>query len=176
MYQAASGSLCPSTQVIGSLTARTTTGKLSPLFVHGGRPEVLLVLASWCEACLRELPRDLADARSQKDRISFVILDERDSVQAIHNLVASFHITIPILLDRSNGKLTDVGTAAERRLYYYYGALGPFGAIAEHLHITMLPAHFVVDATGTIRESRSGASPDYDPLRAAQLRMALASP
>lgn len=65
-------------------------------FATSGRPTVVIAFASWCAACMAELPRTIADYERYKDRVDFLGIDYQESPNAAKLLVARYNIPFPV--------------------------------------------------------------------------------
>jgi len=61
-----------------------------------GRPTVVVVFASWCAACLSELPRDIADYRRFHEKVTFVGIDYDDTARGLDLVRQGYRIPFPI--------------------------------------------------------------------------------
>lgn len=77
------------------LTFTPLDGGLQPLAVPG-RPTVVIAFASWCVACIQELPRTLADYAKYRDRVAFLGIDYTESPSAAKAMVARYAIPFPV--------------------------------------------------------------------------------
>ncbi len=78
-----------------ALTFVPFDGPPQPL-VQPGKPTVVIAFASWCEPCIQELPRVLADYARFKDRVNFAGIDFLDAEQAGRSVVARYAIPFPV--------------------------------------------------------------------------------
>jgi aminopeptidase N len=72
--------------------------------VTPGKPTVVIVFASWCFACMDEMPRNLANYAKYKDRVNFLGIDYQDGEKSGAAVIAKYAIPFPIERD---GMITD---------------------------------------------------------------------
>lgn len=60
-----------------------------------GHPTVVVVFASWCAGCLRELPRDIDDYKRYHDKATFLGIDYDDNAHAFDLVRQGYHIPFP---------------------------------------------------------------------------------
>ncbi|HTX59861.1 MAG TPA: redoxin domain-containing protein [Verrucomicrobiae bacterium] len=77
-------------------------GAPEPL-VSPGKPTVVVAFASWCQGCLDEMPRLLADYAAFKDRVRFLGIDYLDNAKAGDATVAKYGIAYPVERVREAG-------------------------------------------------------------------------
>ncbi|MGQ0826545.1 MAG: TlpA family protein disulfide reductase [Actinomycetota bacterium] len=106
-------------------------GGRASLADYRGKPVVANFFASWCTACLAELPRFEAIHQDHKDEVQFLGINLQDSDAAARNLIADTGITYDIARD-PNGTLFQ-----------------SFGALA-------MPTTVFLDADGRVVELHSG--------------------
>jgi thiol-disulfide isomerase/thioredoxin len=61
-----------------------------------GKPTVVIAFASWCFACIDEMPRNLADYAKYKDRVNFVGIDYKDGERSGNATIEKFAVPFPI--------------------------------------------------------------------------------
>jgi thiol-disulfide isomerase/thioredoxin len=61
-----------------------------------GRPTVVVVFASWCAACLQELPRDVDDYRRFHSEAEFLGIDYDDNPRGLDLVKKGYGIPFPI--------------------------------------------------------------------------------
>jgi thiol-disulfide isomerase/thioredoxin len=87
------------TQMLGkpvtSVTFVALGGAPRPLAVPG-RPTVVVAFASWCHACIQEMPRTLSEYAKYHDRVTFLGIDYSDPPVVAKQLVAHFGIPFPV--------------------------------------------------------------------------------
>jgi thiol-disulfide isomerase/thioredoxin len=81
-----------------ALTILPIGGTEQPL-ATAGKPTVVIAFASWCFACIDEMPRNVADYAKYKDRVSFVWLDFDDAPASGDKVVAKYAIPAPVVRD-----------------------------------------------------------------------------
>jgi thiol-disulfide isomerase/thioredoxin len=81
----------PATQ----LTFAPIGGTLGPMVVPG-KPTIVIVFASWCSACVDEMPRNVKDYARFKDRVNFLGIDYVDSANGGDAMIAKFAIPFPV--------------------------------------------------------------------------------
>ncbi len=101
-----------------------------------GRPLVVNFFASWCPACITELPTFERAAQDYRGRVAFLGVDEQDDVAAGLRLARNARVTYPLVQDRSDNRL--------------------FRAI----HGTGMPTTGFLASNGTIRQVYSGELSD----------------
>ena len=77
------------------LTFAPLGGAPAPL-VTPGRPTVVIAFASWCVACLQEMPRTIADYAKYHERVSFRGIDYTESPAVAREMVARYAIPFPV--------------------------------------------------------------------------------
>ncbi|HEY1655964.1 MAG TPA: TlpA disulfide reductase family protein [Candidatus Tumulicola sp.] len=61
-----------------------------------GRPTVVIAFASWCEPCIQEMPRTVAEYAKYRDRVTFLGIDYTDPPAVARKLIARFAIAFPV--------------------------------------------------------------------------------
>jgi thiol-disulfide isomerase/thioredoxin len=74
----------------------TPIGGVPGPLVTAGKPTVVIAFASWCFACIDEMPRNLTDYAKYKDRVNFVGIDYMDGETAGNATIAKFAIPFPV--------------------------------------------------------------------------------
>lgn len=77
------------------LTFAPLDGSPAPL-VTPGRPTVVIAFASWCVACIQEMPRTIADYAKYHDRVAFRGIDYTESPAVAKKMVARYAIPFPV--------------------------------------------------------------------------------
>jgi thiol-disulfide isomerase/thioredoxin len=77
------------------LTFLPLDGAMQPL-AQPGKPTVVIAFASWCVACIDEMPQTLADYAAYKDRVNFVGIDYTESAKTAREMVAKYRIPFPV--------------------------------------------------------------------------------
>jgi peroxiredoxin len=129
----------------------TSSGASISSNAYHGKWLVVEFFASWCEACLRELPTDVKLAKIFASKVTFLAIDERERSSVADKIIQRYHPTFQIALDQLDSKTSNVGSIDERRRALFYGPTGPFGVFAESVGVTIVPWHLLVDPTGKIR-------------------------
>jgi thiol-disulfide isomerase/thioredoxin len=70
-----------------------------------GRPLVLNFFASWCPACVSELPTFERASQDYRGRIAFLGIDEQDDPSAGLRLAQSAKVTFPLVRDTNDNRL-----------------------------------------------------------------------
>lgn len=154
-------------------TLRTISGIRFRQSSVSGKWVVVDMVASWCDACVRDLPSELADAKTGGSNVLFLVVDEREQISAVTRLAKRFGMGENVWLDRVDNTLTNQGDVTRRRRFMYYGSGGPLGCLAEAAGVTMLPSELLVDPTGTIRAIWHGRSLQVHPMISAMRRLGL---
>lgn len=68
---------------------------IQPL-VRIGKPTVVIAFASWCVACIDEMPQTLADYARFKDRVNFLGIDYTENETTARKLAAKYKLVFPI--------------------------------------------------------------------------------
>ncbi len=80
-----------------------SVGKAAPnLPASGGHPTVIVAFASWCIACMKEMPEVVADYAKFKDRVSFIGVDYLDNPKAGDDIVRKYGIPFPVVQARAD--------------------------------------------------------------------------
>jgi cytochrome c biogenesis protein CcmG/thiol:disulfide interchange protein DsbE len=106
-------------------------GGLTSLEAYEGKPVVVNFFASYCVACIAEMPALQKIYRDLGDRVSFVGIDVRDPQKDAEAFVRRTGVTYDILRDAAGTLTTEVG-------------------------VINLPATFLLAADGTIVEAHAG--------------------
>ena len=106
-------------------------GGLTSLRAYQGKPVVVNFFASYCVACIAEMPALQKIHRDLGDRVSFVGIDVRDPQKDAEAFVRRTGVTYDILRDPAGTVTTDVG-------------------------VINLPATFLLSADGNIVEAHAG--------------------
>jgi thiol-disulfide isomerase/thioredoxin len=77
------------------LTFAPIGGAAAPMIVPG-KPTVVIAFASWCPACVAEMPRNVQDYERFKDRVTFLGIDYVDSRPGGDGMIAKFGIPFPV--------------------------------------------------------------------------------
>jgi cytochrome c biogenesis protein CcmG/thiol:disulfide interchange protein DsbE len=123
----------PSTKE-GAFPATSLTrleGGLTSLRAYEGKPVVVNFFASYCVACIAEMPALQKIHRDLGDRVSFVGIDVRDPQKDAEAFVERTGVTYDILRD-------------------------PAGTVTTEVGVINLPATFLLAADGTIVEAHAG--------------------
>lgn len=78
-----------------NLTFAPLDGAPRPL-VASGRPTVVIAFASWCVACIQEMPRTIADYAKYRDRVTFLGIDYTETPAVAKKMVAQYAIPFPV--------------------------------------------------------------------------------
>lgn len=97
-----------------------------------GRPLVVNFFASWCPACITELPSFERAAQDYSGRVAFLGVDEQDDAAAGLSLARDARVTYPLVQDTSDGRLFRL------------------------IHGTGMPTTVFLDSNRTIRQVYSG--------------------
>lgn len=79
-----------------------------------GKPTVVVAFASWCVACMQEMPRTVADAKTYGGRVAFVGIDYGESPSVARSLVAKFAIPFPVEAFQGGSAQALAGAAASQ--------------------------------------------------------------
>lgn len=134
----------------------------SSLASYHGRWLLIDFLASWCEACIRDLPREIADLGVISDNARIVAIDEREPRATIQRLIRSRHIPFPVMRDGAIVALANRGSISDRRAYLLYGTPGAFGAVAQLFDVSYLPTHILLNSRGNEVARWSSSPPAHD--------------
>jgi thiol-disulfide isomerase/thioredoxin len=77
------------------LTFTPIGGTPVPL-VASGKPTVVIAFASWCFACMDEMPRNVTDYAKYRDRVNFVGIDYMDGENSGNATIAKFAVPFPV--------------------------------------------------------------------------------
>ncbi len=77
-------------------------GKPASGIVTNGKPVVVVAFASWCAACLNEMPEVIGDYERLKDRVRFIGVDYMDNPKAAKKTIAQYKIPFDVVMDRPN--------------------------------------------------------------------------
>jgi thiol-disulfide isomerase/thioredoxin len=91
------------------LTFTPIGGPPVPL-VTPGKPTVVIAFASWCFACMDEMPRNVADYAKYKDRVNFVGIDYKDGERSGKATIEKFAIPFPIAREGQAATPAPAGT------------------------------------------------------------------
>lgn len=119
----------PATSIVLDRLDRPGSDRLSD---WRGKPLVVNLFASWCPACLTELPAFESVSRDYASRITVVGVDTRDSPSAGLSLARQLGVTYPLLRDTDRSDL--------------YSALGGQG----------MPVTAFIDRDGNVKQVYSG--------------------
>jgi thiol-disulfide isomerase/thioredoxin len=61
-----------------------------------GRPAIVIAFASWCAACVAEMPRNVQDYAHYGDRVTFMGIDYVDTATGADAMIAKFAIPFPV--------------------------------------------------------------------------------
>ncbi len=75
----------------------------SDVLRQNGRPTVVVLFASWCGACVTEMPRIVTDAAAFGDAVNFIGIDYGDGLQSAEAFIAKNHILFPTELYDPDG-------------------------------------------------------------------------
>lgn len=109
----------------------TPSGGSLTLADFAGKPLVINAFASWCPPCRLELPLLAATARRERNRVTFLGVDEQEANEIATTFARSMHLPFVIGLDK--------------------------GQFAASYGATNLPVTIFVDARGTVRAIQHGA-------------------
>lgn len=109
----------------------TPSGGSLTLADFAGKPLVINAFASWCPPCRLELPMLAATARRERNRVTFLGVDEQEATEIATSFAKSMRLPFAIGLDR--------------------------GQFAASYGATSLPVTVFIDAHGTIRAIQHGA-------------------
>lgn len=101
-----------------------------------GRPLVINFFASWCPACITELPTFERAAQDYRGRLAFLGVDEQDDAAAGLRLARDAKVTYPLVQDTRDNRLFRL------------------------LHGTGMPTTVFLAANGSLRQTYSGALSD----------------
>ena len=97
------------------LTVRSDTfqiGQTAPAFLMAtldgdpvtadfhGKPAYIDVFATWCPPCRSELPSILNMAKAYRDRIAFLLVDEKESTASAKSFASTLGGMAPVAVDR----------------------------------------------------------------------------
>jgi thiol-disulfide isomerase/thioredoxin len=85
--------------VVGKSAAAMTfapIGGALRAMIEPGKPTVVIAFASWCSACMAEMPRNVRDYARFKDRVNFVGIDYVDSASGGDAVIAKFAVPFPV--------------------------------------------------------------------------------
>jgi len=99
-----------------------------------GRPAYINVFATWCSPCRRELPAILRQAQEYRDRIAFLLVDEREPASQVKIFALQVGVATPIAVDR--------------------------GQFAATFDVRGLPESIFIDGHGVVRYIYRGTIPD----------------
>ncbi len=97
-----------------------------------GRPLVVNFFASWCPACITELPTFERVAQDYRGRVAFLGVDEQDDPAAGLSLARDARVTYPLVQDTSDNRLFRL------------------------MHGTGMPTTVFLASNGTVRQAYSG--------------------
>lgn len=60
-----------------------------------GKPTIVIVFASWCPACLLEMPSIVADQHQFRDSVNFIGIDYYESAKTARSFIELHHIKFP---------------------------------------------------------------------------------
>lgn len=80
--------------LIATLDGESVTGDFH------GKPAYIDVFATWCPPCRSELPAILNMAKEYRDRIDFLLVDERESTASVKTFASSLGGMAPVAVDR----------------------------------------------------------------------------
>ena len=106
---------------------------------HLGKPLVVNFFASWCAPCVREMPDIEAVHQRYGEKVGFLGLSVRDTVEQTRDLVAQTGVTYPTGRDPAGDLLAEIGGKA-------------------------MPTTAFIDATGRLRlvQSRTFSAKDLE--------------
>lgn len=99
-----------------------------------GRPAYINIFATWCPPCRRELPSILQQARTYRDRIVFLFVDEQEAPTKVQSFASSVGLLTPVAVDR--------------------------GEFAATFNVQGLPESIFIDRHGIVRYIQRGSIPD----------------
>ncbi len=127
-------SLGPTVEAASALPVTTGEALIARIEQSGNKGVIVTAFASWCDPCREELPlMQAANAKTQARGVPVwvVAMDEPDAVPAAKALLDQLHVTLPAY-------------AAGPTLQAFKLALNPRWP-------GMIPASFLIDATGKLR-------------------------
>jgi thiol-disulfide isomerase/thioredoxin len=106
-----------------------------------GRPAYINVFATWCPPCRRELPTILQQAKTYRNRIVFLFVDEQEPATKVKSFALSFGVPRPVAVDRGEFAATfnvhglPESIFIDRRgiVQYIYRGTIPDGVLADQL-------------------------------------------
>ena len=98
-----------------------------------GKPVILNFWATWCPACIDEMPylQEIHEEYSD-DGLMLLAIDVGESQSQVEKFLQSNNLSLPVLLDTS-------------------------GVVAQKYRILNIPTTFFIDGDGVIQEKRIGA-------------------
>jgi cytochrome c biogenesis protein CcmG, thiol:disulfide interchange protein DsbE len=79
--------------LIDTLDGRSVNGNFN------GRPAYINVFATWCPPCRGELPSIVQQARTYRDRIEFLLVDEQEPANTVKNFASQFGVSTGVAVD-----------------------------------------------------------------------------
>ncbi|HMJ74936.1 MAG TPA: redoxin domain-containing protein [Iamia sp.] len=123
--QASEGTLVLAEDAPDLVLARLGGGDDVRISDYRGQPVVVNFWASWCLACVEEMPDLQRVHESLGDQVAFLGVNVRDAPEAATRMVARTGVTYDLVRDED-------------------------GALARALEVTTFPTTFLIDADGTI--------------------------
>ncbi len=147
----------------GSLTFKPLGEATQPL-VKIGKPTVIVAFASWCGACIDEMPQTLADYARFKDHVNFLGIDYTENETTARKLASKYHLTFPIesYIPKSYAAHppAEIGKSVEKSLTMRV----PGGKLTPDLmraYQTALPKDMYSKLEEVARAQRSGSKAEF---------------
>jgi len=99
-----------------------------------GTPAYINVFATWCSPCRREFPAIAQQAQRYRDRVAFLLVDERESASSVKSFASELGVAAPVAVDR--------------------------GQFAAAFDVRGLPESIFIDRQGVVRYIYRGIIPD----------------
>lgn len=99
-----------------------------------GSPAYINVFATWCSPCRREFPAIARQAQQYRDRIAFLLVDEKESASRVQSFALQLDVPAPVAVDG--------------------------GQFAATFDVRALPESIFIDRQGVVRYIYRGIIPD----------------